>query len=58
MTDGNLLLVFLRHPLLAIQVLGAIHWEALKLWHKGVGVRKQPAPPAEPVSILSLEPRP
>ena len=57
LTDGNLLQVFLRHPLLAFQVLSAIHWEALKLWRKGVAVRRQPPPPSETVSILSLEPR-
>ena len=30
LTDANLLRAFLAQPLLAAQVLGAIHWEALK----------------------------
>ena len=52
LTDGALLRGFLRHPLLAAQVLGAIHWEAAKLWGKGMRVRPRPPPPAEPVSIV------
>ena len=55
LTDGNLLRAFLRHPILAFQVLGAIHWEALRLWRKGIEVRRLPTPPAEPVSIMSTE---
>ncbi|HTY69073.1 MAG TPA: DUF1365 family protein [Alphaproteobacteria bacterium] len=51
LTDANLWRAFWRHPLLAMQVLGAIHWEALKLWRKGLRVRPRPAPPTEAVSI-------
>jgi DUF1365 family protein len=51
LTDANLCRAFLRHPLLAMQVLGAIHWEALKLWRKGLRVRPRPAPPHQAVSI-------
>ncbi len=54
LTDGALLRGFLRHPLLAAQVLGGIHWEAAKLWRKGMRVRPRPAPPAEPVTIVPL----
>ena len=28
--------VLMRHPLMTAKVIGAIHWEALKLWRKGV----------------------
>ena len=52
LTDGALLRGFLRHPLLGAQVLGGIHWEAVKLWRKGMRIRPRPAPPAEPVSIV------
>jgi DUF1365 family protein len=51
LTDGNLARAFLRHPLLGLQVLGAIHWEALKLWRKGLSVRRRPAPPDHAVSM-------
>ncbi len=54
LTDGALLRGFLRHPLLAAQVLGGIHWEAAKLWRKGMRVRPRPAPPAEPVTVVRL----
>ena len=52
LTDGTLLRAFLRHPMLAAQVVGGIHWEALKLWRKGMRVRPRPAPPAETVSVV------
>lgn len=53
LSDGRLLAAFLGHPLLAGRVLGGIHWEALKLWWKGMRLRPRPAPPAEPVTISS-----
>ncbi len=56
LTDTNLALGFLRHPLMATQVLCGIHWEALKLWLKGMRVQPRPAPPPEPISVV-LPPR-
>ena len=53
LTDRALLAGFLRHPLLAAQVLAAIHWEAAKLWRKGLRIRRCPPPPAEPISIVA-----
>jgi DUF1365 family protein len=58
LTDANLARAFLRHPLLALQVLGAIHWEAAKLWRKGLSSRPRPLPPSEPVSIVGAGERP
>lgn len=54
LTDANLWRSFLRHPLLAMQVLGGIHWEAMKLWRKGMRLRTRPAPPVEPITIALL----
>jgi DUF1365 family protein len=51
LTDANLWRGFLRHPLLAVRVLGGIHWEALKLWRKGLRLRPRPAPPPTAISI-------
>lgn len=51
LTDAALLAGFVRHPLLAAQVLGAIHWEAAKLWRKGLRIRARPAKPVHPISI-------
>ncbi len=36
-------------PLMTLKVVAGIHWEALKLWLKGIGLRTRPArrkPPA------------
>jgi DUF1365 family protein len=51
LTDAALLRKFLAMPLLGVKVLGAIHWEAAKLWLRGVRLQRRPAPPANPVSI-------
>jgi DUF1365 family protein len=36
LNDRNLLAVFVQYPLLTLGVVAAIHWQALKLWLKGV----------------------
>lgn len=36
LTDGTLIRLVATHPLMTLKVTGAIHWEALKLWLKGV----------------------
>lgn len=41
---------FLTVPLLTMKVIGAIHWEALRLWIKGA--RLMPRPPAEAAPSL------
>jgi DUF1365 family protein len=50
MTDAGLLRAWLGHPLLSLKVLGAIHWEALWIWLKGVGFRSRPPAPERPVT--------
>lgn len=51
-TDRNLLRAFVRYPLLTLKVVGAIHWEALRLWLKGARYHARPAAPAIPVEIV------
>lgn len=52
LTDLGLLRSFLAHPLLALKVLGGIHWEALRIWTKGIKLRPRPPAPAEAVTIV------
>ena len=49
--DGTLWSAAAAVPLMTLKVTVAIHWEALKLWIKGVGLTRQPAPASEPVTI-------
>lgn len=45
LNDRSLLRAFFRYPLMTLKVIGGIHWEALKLWRKGIPVvRHVPAP--------------
>ena len=41
MTSKNLLFQFLKHPLMSFKVILAIHFEALRLWVKGVKLVKR-----------------
>ncbi|MBK1678539.1 DUF1365 domain-containing protein, partial [Rhodospirillum rubrum] len=52
LSDGALARAFLRYRLMTLKVMGAIHWEALKLVIKGMRLLPRPPPPAEPVTIL------
>jgi DUF1365 family protein len=46
LTSAALLAAWARFPLLTLKVVAAIHWEALRLWLKGM--RMVPRPPAPP----------
>ena len=50
LTDLALLQTFLRIPLITAKVTLAIHWEALRLWLKGIRLRTRPAAPARPAT--------
>ena len=52
LTDRNLLRAVAAHPLMTFKVIGAIHWQALKLWRRGATVHKSPAPPEQEVTIV------
>ena len=49
--DRDLLSAALALPMMTLKVMAAIHWEASKLWLKGVRLTRQPEPAWEPVTI-------
>lgn len=51
LTDAHLARALLAHAGQAARVVGGIHWEALKLWLKGMRIRPRPEPPPEPVTV-------
>lgn len=55
LSDAALLLAFFTIPFLTLRVVGGIHWEALKIWAKGIGFRKRPQPPQFPVTHIRTE---
>lgn len=58
LSDATLAAAALRYPLMTLKVIAAIHWEALKLWLKGVPVYRKPRPPAGAVTVLPAAGRP
>ena len=53
--DLGLLHVFFTHPLLTLKVIAGIHYEALLIWLKGVGLHDRPPPPAHAVTVVAQE---
>jgi DUF1365 family protein len=53
LSDASLIRMLLRHGLLGLKVLSAIHWEAAKLWLKGLRIQPRPLPPDRPITIVS-----
>ena len=49
--DRQLWAAALALPLMTLKVMAAIHWEALKLWLKGVRLTRQPPPARDSVTI-------
>lgn len=44
--DRALVAMLLGIPFMTLRVVAGIHWEAFKLWMKGIGVRRHPSPPS------------
>lgn len=51
LNDAALLGALFAYPLMTLKVIAAIHWEALRLWLRGLAVHRRPAPPKRPVTI-------
>ena len=52
--DRTLLGMLIGYPLLTLRVTAAIHWQALRLWRKGVPFYRQPKPSPEQVAKTRL----
>lgn len=52
LTSGNLASAIARNPMMTLKVMGGIHWEALKLWRKGLTFHRRPSPPAHPFTVI------
>jgi DUF1365 family protein len=50
LSDGTLARAFASHPLMALKVIGGIHWQAIRLWLKGAPLQHRPVPPTDAVS--------
>jgi hypothetical protein len=53
LSDAALAGIVLRHGMLSLKVLVAIHWEAARLWLKGLRLQPRPPPPDHPVTVVS-----
>jgi len=51
LSDAALLGAWLSHPLLTLKVVAGIHWEALKIWRKGMAFHRRPNLPDQPVTL-------
>jgi hypothetical protein len=52
-SDASLLRLALQIPFVTLKVIAGIHWEALKMWAKGIALRKHPPPPEHAVTYVS-----
>ncbi|NBO19747.1 MAG: DUF1365 domain-containing protein [Proteobacteria bacterium] len=50
LSSGQLLGCFFRYPLITVKVIGLIHYQALKLFLKGIRYRTRPTPPQTEIS--------
>ena len=53
LTDASLMAAFAAHPLMTLKVMGGIHWEAVKIVLKGIGLRPRAPLPPTPVTYVA-----
>ncbi|MGF1454763.1 MAG: DUF1365 domain-containing protein [Alphaproteobacteria bacterium] len=55
-TDGALRRLLWRFPFMTLKIIAAIHWEALRLWLKGVPLAPEPPLPDRPATRAEPDP--
>jgi uncharacterized protein len=53
LNDAQLLRLLITHPLVTLKVIGAIHWEALRLWGKRLQLQTHTSPVLPPVTAVA-----
>ena len=51
----TILRLFFFYPFMTIKVIAGIHWEALKIWGKGIPLVKKPPPPTNLVTLTKIK---
>ena len=46
LSDRALLKMFFAYPMMTAKIVAGIHWEALKLWRKGLSLKTRPSAPS------------
>lgn len=54
-SDATFAAMVMKYPLMTFKVIVGIHWEALKLWRKGLKLFDHPAPPPSPITHVQTE---
>ena len=57
LTNGALARLVAGHPLMTLKVVAGIHWEAVRLWLKGVPLVERHGSPRYSISIIQHPPR-
>lgn len=55
LSDSALLRLLLRMPFLTFKVIGAIHWQALRMWLQGFALKPRPPKPASAVTAIAVK---
>ena len=56
LNNRSLVKMFFKYPLMSLKVIAGIHWEALKLWKKGLNIIARPLPPQTPITYVNSHP--
>jgi uncharacterized protein len=55
LSASSLARVLIQYPLMTVKVIGAIHWQALRLWAKGAPFYAHPKKRKEPSSVVTSQ---